>query len=371
MPDIGDELAALFATPPERPAVLLDRSTLDLYSICPYQAWAIECGGVVDASAPADSGTEAHKALAAAIEAVIDGPPADPYALARVAGQMSRPDVQPDVLDAMMPAVGSLVQYLRYVPVAGRPWRNPADILRYTGGGGERAGQLAWDILPATDARGPVRLTSEVDLLVAAGALSEMEETDFKTGHTWYKLADVQHSFQFTFHAWLLFRNHPQLETLRVRVHMTRFNRFTGWATFGRDRLADYEGRLLTALRARDLALRQAQQDPLGIKTWPGEPQCHRCAARGMCPRLTAPQWRLMQDPVEYAKAALVIAEELESRRSALADYCRDHPEGINLGDGLYYGLKTRKVAKPTKASYGVYTVDAGDVVAESDGDPS
>jgi len=78
-----------------------------------------------------------------------------------------------------------------------------------------------------------------------------------------------------------------------------------------------------------------------------------------------------MQDPVEYAKAALVIAEELESRRSALADYCRDHPEGINLGDGLCYGLKTRKVAKPTKASYGVYTVDAGDVVAESDGDPS
>jgi len=37
----------------------------------------------------------------------------------------------------------------------------------------------------------------------------------------------------------------------------------------------------------------------------------------------------------------------------------------------LCYGLKTRKVAKPTKASYGVYTVDAGDVVAESDGDPS
>ena len=362
MPDILDELDAMdAAAAAEQPPAELDRSTLNRYAYCPFQAVAVETGRVLDIGEAAVSGQEAHTAVAAAVQAVVAGEP-EAWEVGKVAAQQSREDVQADVLAAVMPSLASVVKYLRLLPVDTYPatLRNPADILRYQGGEGVHSGQLAWDVAGPSGA--VVRLTSEVDLLVAGGTVAEMEETDFKSGFKPWTTEAVQHEFQFAFHAVLVFRNYPALETLRVRVWMTRWNKTTRWATFRRDRLDDYEARVLSAVAQREFSL---SLPPGEVVTRVIGSRCDLCPVRADCPALAGRnQYTLMEHPLAYAEATILMEKEGAARRKALNKLAQESGGAAALGGGKVWSAPAKAPSKPTGASYGI---KAEDVCGEPD----
>ncbi len=341
-------LDELFAPPAPPPPAILDRSTVERYAVCPFQGVAVETGMVADVTEAAASGITAHEVLSDTVAAVLDDAP-DAAGEGLAAAQMSRPDVQPDVLEAVRWSLRGLVHYLRYLDVDQypAPRRNPADILRHDAGQGERSGQLACDILPA------VRLTSRLDLLMPGPDKWTVDETDFKTGFTVYNAGTVAHSFQFQLHALLIFKTYPSCNFVRIRVWHTRFNSLTRWAEFRRDRIGDLEGRVLTAIRARELALAGNAAGET-VETWPTAEKCEQCPARQRCPRVAGGAWRIMDGAADFAKATEVMAIELAAREKALITYAKEHGP-IQLGDGRLFGLPPVKPKKPTAASYKFY----------------
>jgi hypothetical protein len=104
----------------------------------------------------------------------------------------------------------------------------------------DRSGQLAADLIPADDDRGAVRLTSELDLLMATASEEELDWCDWKSGWKWWTATDVRDAFQFQMHAWLIFHRFPTVSRINCRVFMTREGfaprrwRSTATATSGR-----------------------------------------------------------------------------------------------------------------------------------------
>jgi len=338
-------LDELFAPPAPPPPTILDRSTAERYAVCPFQGLAVETGLVADVTDAAVSGITAHQVLSDTVVAVLDDA-SDAAGEGLVAAQMARPDVQPDVLEAVRWSLRGVVHYLRYLDVDQypAPRRNPADVLRHDAGRGDRSGQLACDILPA------VRLTSRLDLLMAGPDKQTLDETDFKTGYMVHNAGTIAHSFQFQLHALLIFKTYPTCNFVRCRVWSTRFNSLTRWTEFRRDRIGDLEGRMLTAIRARELAL-AAIPAVETVETWPTAEKCEQCPARRVCPRVQGGAWRIMDEPADFAKATEVMALEVAAREKALVAYAKEHGP-IQLGDGRLFGLPPVKPKKPTAASY-------------------
>ena len=346
MTNILDDIFGPVAPPPP---VLLDRSPLERYATCPFHGHACETGKVMTEAEPAASGIEAHKALAAVVDAFVRGDP-EMVEAGMVGAQQSRPDVQPDVLAAVRPGLWRLAQALKHIEIGDPPCvlRNPADVLRYQGGQGDRTGQVAWDLFPAAGQRPATRLTSEIDVLLATPAADEMEEWDFKTGHANWAAGDIRASFQFPFHAWLAFKNYPGLNRLWVRVYMSRFGSFTGAACFSRRDLSDIEARLVGAVRAREDAAKAvaAGKQP---ETWPWPSKCEICDAARLCPRL-AGQWKMMDDPGAFVTGLALREQQVEADTKALVNLCQSTGKTFE-GDGFAFGRKPP--AKETKASFG------------------
>jgi hypothetical protein len=91
----------------------------------------------------------------------------------------SRPDLQPAVVDALRKTYPIVELLCRQ---DNGQERAIEDLLRYDGGDGAASGQLASDLIlrPPSDAEeATVRLTAEMDLLMATGSV---EELDLGTG---------------------------------------------------------------------------------------------------------------------------------------------------------------------------------------------
>ena len=73
------------------------------------------------------------------------------------------------------------------------------------------------ELLPAAKDRGPIMVTSEIDLLVAGISADQLDEIDFKRWKRFTAEA-IAKAFQFRLHAWLVFRHYPEVETLRARL---------------------------------------------------------------------------------------------------------------------------------------------------------
>jgi len=273
---------------------------------------------------------------------------------------MSRPDVQPDVLEAVRRSLWAFCRDLETLPCEEdtwpRPRRNPADLLRYDGGEGDRSGQLSWDLLAANDERGPVRLTSEVDQLLAGACEEEVYETDWKTGHKLWTPTAVKGAFQFKFHTWLICRNHPAVQTVHVRVWMTRFNSPTSWVHFRRRDADEFEGVLLGAVQARDeMLLSIGEQDGRDLRhlAWPSKPKCLICPAIQICPYRSIRAWHVREDFAESVRAYQVIEIALADLKADLIAVADAHG-GRYKEEGLGFGVKARKPTK-TRPTYGVF----------------
>lgn len=331
-----DPYEALACFDPPLPPVLVDRSTIERYCICPFQAFAVETGLVPSGSLAADSGNEAHDAYAAMVVNYIESHgSASTGSLFNVAvesARKSRPDLQPDVLSAVRAGAYQFARDLTYRPDGQQ--RNPADILRFQGGQGERTGQIAMDILPQTTTRGPVRLTTELDLLMAADARDELAVTDWKTGHTHWTAPMVRESFQFNFQAMILLTVYPDCDRVWIRVFSPRTGGSTGYVGFTRRDAEDCKARCAKAIQVRADAI----SDPDGPQCWPDAERCCQCDAILKCLKSSDPAGMLAADPKHFLECYALRQLQLEQDGKALAAYAKAH--GVIEAAGWAFGPK-------------------------------
>lgn len=339
--DIWEELTN---TPAEPPAELIDRSTIERYIECPFAGAAIETCLVENGSLAADSGNEAHDAFAAMVwDYIASNGEAAVYELAESAvaqAQVSRPDLQPDVLEAVRAGVWPIAKDLVYRADGQR--RNPADILRYQGGTDERTGQIAYDITPGGPGKAAQRLTTELDLLMAGDAKDELCVTDWKTGRTDWTAAKVRAAFQFQFHSLLLFNVYPDCQRVWVRVWSPRTGGSTGWVGFTRRDADDCGHRCVQALEWR----RQALAGPGEAPAWPDAERCSWCPATRYCPNAADPAPELAENPEGFLTCYAIRQIQLDKDKAALNAYVRAH--GMIAGNGWEYGEKPPSSRAPS-----------------------
>lgn len=316
-----DPYEALACFDPPLPPELVDRSTIGRYIECPFQGFAVETGLVPSGSLAADSGNEAHDAYAEMVAKYIESHGSTSTgSLVNVAvdsARHSRPDLQPDVLNAVRAGAYTFARDLTYRPDGQQ--RNPADILRFQGGQGERTGQIAMDILPQTTTRGPIRLTTELDLLMAAEARNELAVTDWKTGHTRWTAPMVRESFQFNFQAMILLTVYPDCDRVWIRVFSPRTGGSTGYVGFTRRDAEDCKARCAKAIQVRATALEAG----LNADCCPDAERCCQCPAGRECPLAAAPAPALCADPAGFMVNAALRRMQIEADEKALVAYAK------------------------------------------------
>lgn len=253
---------------------VLDRSTLELWQNCPFQAWCIETGKVKITNTLMAAGNEIHAGISRCIQEWIDTDGMLEEFGGRVKGAIvdylegelraSRPDVQPQVLAGARASLWSFAEFLSQI--------RPVNILAFDGGEGDLSSQFAVD-LPGLN----VRATSELDLLTATESIDVLRITDWKTGWKHNTAAIVRESFQFQMHADLVFERYPGIQAVEVVAWDTRSNRRTYRVLFDRKHKGDFHTRILMAVEAR---MRYYDNPP----AWPTVEKCSTCPAACLCP---------------------------------------------------------------------------------------
>lgn len=323
---------------------LLDRSTAQNWSDCPWMAKEVEEGRGGPVGMLAESGEAIHQCLSAATQAWIDSSGAHTTADLRSELEhelrRARPDIQPDVLKGCMPSVWAWANFL----TGGYQGRmiHPHNIMRFDGGEDNRCGQLAMDIPDLG-----VRVTSEIDLLLATDSEELVDEVDYKGGHNPWWCDDVADAFQFQFHAVLIFENYPPVNAVRTRVWCTRLNRITHSVVFSRNRKHNYEVRLRSALETR----RQHYDNP---PTWPASQKCALCQVAVRCPVADESLRDLESDPSGYLKKSIAVAARLAAMQEAMAAYVDKTKQEIVCGSTRFGRQRPKQVRKSPAEIYEV-----------------
>jgi CRISPR/Cas system-associated exonuclease Cas4 (RecB family) len=341
--------APAFDEPEAPPALILDRSTAENYATCPLRGYLIERHAVSTGSELTDAGEECHRILSEAVKArhLDAARPGELYELIADLAAKSRPDVQPQVVDALRRA-RPVVNLLCY---HGEGERAPDDILRYDGGEGQHAGQLAADL----DVGGrAVRLTAELDLLMAGASPEELELTDWKSGWRHWTASDVRDAFQFQFYAWLVFHNYPRVNRVRVSVVMTRDGTATSPVEFDRREMYRIGQRLESA--ATVYLDHHAAADPMLVPAWPAPPKCATCDAAQQCHAAYGDAGDLSRDPETYLRATAAMDAELDRRRALLTAYVRRN--GDLIFEDVAFGTEKPRAARA--ATCDLYTPPRG-----------
>jgi hypothetical protein len=321
---------------------VLDRSTLERWAICPWQAKAIEDGRVNCWPELPETGEQIHQALSrAAIEWVLSEGLLSAVELRGIVEDEllgSRPDLQPGVIDGFKASLYSWTQFLLRV--------HPDNILGMDGGGPVgKSGQLSLDIRDMG-----VRLTTELDLLYAGDSREQLEELDYKTGWKVHTAGDVKQSFQFCQHAATVFHNYPECESLRVRIWNTRANQPTWPVEFTRDKLPHYLTRLRAAVKTR----RHEYDAPT---PWPTTEKCAWCNVAALCPVANEPLRNVATDPVGALSQLVAIDAKADALKKLLTAHV-DKTKAEIIGDGIAFG---RKKPSTRKATATTYTLDGDD----------
>ena len=333
---------------------MLDRSTLEAWVECPAQGMAVERKLCLTGSAEADAGNSVHEAIAKVTAAIVRGEiskTAEARDLLMDCVRRSRPDVQPAAIEGIAASAWSICQTLLFHE-NGEP-RHPEDIVAHDGGDDAHRGQIAHDFELGEQR---IRLTCEVDLLLATASAAELELIDYKTGRAIWSADDISESFQLgCFYPALVLLNFPSAESVRVRVWNTRINRLTGAVVFTRKRfLADALDRIRTALeiRAKWLGKQFAQ-----VETWPTPDKCCICPAASKCPGAVTKGMtprEVVENPVAALQRMLSHESAATAFRAMLTKHVDDHGD-ITLPDGTCFGRD--KPAPARKPSADVYAI--------------
>jgi hypothetical protein len=325
-------LADLFGSQPE--PLLIDRSTLERWATCPQQAWLIEAGRAKTGNVDTASGQIVHDAIADLTAEVYAGRvkhKGEGADMIRQSVLKCRPDIQLHALDAIAYSAWEIAEYLLF-QASGEP-RSPEDIMAFDGGPDGARGQLAIDVESAGQI---VRLTCEVDLLMATASVEMAELTDYKTGHAVWSAEDVKSSFQFgTFYPYLVFSNYPDLTRLRVRIVNTRSNNVSPAVEFRRDKfIRPAWARIQSAL---ELRAKYANADKSDVPTCPETSKCSQCDAIHHCKDADPDVAEIAGNATGQAKQLIVLEQRADKLKTALNAYVDKHGE-IQINETDWYG---------------------------------
>lgn len=329
-----------------------DRSTLERWATCPAQAAIIESGQTLSSMA-AKSGSEAHEVISATVTEWCDSDGSltlrelHDFMMGHVLA--SRPDVQPDVIEALRRSSWTISKLLHE--------NHPSSIMRWDGGEGERAGQLASDM--EVDSR-TVRVTGEMDLLCGSPSIEMVRLYDWKTGNKAWTVDDVNSSFQFAVYSWLVLRNYPGVQDVQVRVLNTRSGSVSHFvSTSRRYSYEPIEARIRSAARQMvRYGGRGGGGVPADPPAWPAAEKCRMCDAVLQCPvirpMLDSPLVQIASDP-ESAVDVLVgfeaAAEAWRQHLAAVVDKRQDDVQGRL--SGAWFGRRhPRSERKPSAKLY-------------------
>lgn len=337
-PAPGEDTLASFSPVDEVELERLDRSRAQNWGTCPRMAALIDSGQINTSSHAATIGEEGHKVLGDTTgEYIARG---DSWMTRKElaewvegAARHSRPDVQPEVIQAVKYSAWAWAEYIGGI--------NHENILHYDGGEGERSGQLSvewpeWGAL----------LTSEVDLLHAGETPEVLYETDYKCGQKVHLEASVKTGFQFHFHALLVFANYPDVEELRVRVWNTRTNRRTYEVPFYRKNLPDYKSRVTTSV---GVWYQWRNEEPDRCPTWPTKEKCRICDAADRCD-----PYGLYGDPEEILAALISTRFKMKKFEDDLKAIVDDTGRDVKWGGYAFGRCKPKRETRSTTTLYEV-----------------
>jgi hypothetical protein len=325
------------------PLTVVDRSTLERHSICPAQAQFVATGRVLTSSHLAEVGSAVHAAFGDVLTEYVQssGNLGVTDCVDTVIQQLcaSRPDVQHDAIRAARPSVWAWAKYVNQI--------HHQNILRYDGGEGEHSGQLAWDLEDLG-----VRVTSEVDLLHTGKASEVVTEIDYKTGHKLHTAADVEQSFQFAMHAWLILENYESVELVCIRVWNTRTNNLTYSCNWKRADLYELQYRMRAAV-TNWLAYRDTPAEK--CPTWPTVEKCGWCPAAALCPAVPKDVQRFAADPQGLVETIVATQASLDALEKIAAGIVEASGRDIVTASGAAFGIgKPKAQRKPTKSLYSI-----------------
>lgn len=343
---IDPELEELFSDEPAAlPPIIVDRSTAERYSTCPAQAVLVERRIVSNESEMAQVGSAVHEILSAAVASRVDGKrPNEIHELIKDLAAKSRPDIQPDVMDACRRTYPIMELLCRH---DNGEDRCPDDVMRFDGGAGAQSGQLAFDLIPATETRGAVCITGEVDLLMATASDKEVLLCDWKSGWKHWTAGDVQRSFQFQFYAYLVLCNYPGLQRVTVRVYMTREGGAASDVSFDRSQMYVIGKRIESAV---NLCL-EWRGKLTGAPAWPEPAKCGICPASLNCPQAHEPEAGFSRDPKAALLRLVVISEVKKRIESGLNEIVRKGIPGVRDPGDIISGKSAYGINKPKKAT--------------------
>lgn len=333
-----DDMPDFDSAPTAKSLPPLDRSRAENYATCPLMAWLIDQGRVINSSFETASGQEAHECLSQTTQEYLSAAAGGTYLGKSELADMlrsymahSRPDVQPDVINALRASAWSWCEFITDI--------NPQNILRFDGGSSlGKSGQIGW----AVDRLG-VTLTTELDFLYAGASKQQLHIVDYKSGHKSWTAADVKEAFQFQLQGLLTLKNYEAIESVEIRVWNTRLNRLTYGVEVARDRLPDIERRMI---QAATLAVQYGKAaDAEQVPAWPTVSKCEQCRAAIYCH--ATPPSEVDNDPQAFLLAMHAQQVALDAMHNQAAAYVAIHGE-IKYG-GLAFGIKppTRVSNKP------------------------
>ncbi|AMV20456.1 PD-(D/E)XK nuclease superfamily protein [Planctomyces sp. SH-PL14] len=314
-----------------------DRSDLETAYDCP-QKFAYEQGQIRIPSRAAEVGNQGHAAISATIEAFIrEGlSKRDIAEFLKREVLATRTDLLPDTWEAMWPSMWKIAELLSC--------HRPGDVERFDGGQGAYSGQLAKDISVGGET---VRVTSELDLLLATVSEDVFLEVDWKTGHTPYDIDHIKKSFQFRLHAALVFDTYPACNVLRVQVLRTQYKDLSPPVKFHRDELPVLEAEIQgAAARWLDVKNRSKPDKPLITDRFATAEKCRRCQGARQC-------WksRVETTPAELVDLLTIIEAVQDQVQDELKAICGKNGE-VEGTCGQKFGTKKPKTER---ASYALY----------------
>lgn len=327
----------------------MDRSTGEAYAKCPKSARLTELH-CKSAGLMAAIGQEVHDAIsktiidyiaAAGDEMVTWMSP--PQLLHILKGYLlaSRPDVQPEVMEAMAPSLWSWCNSLH--PIA--PW----SIMRHDGGDGERSGQLTEDVETSL---GMVQATSEIDFLAATQSPQLVVAKDWKTGWKQWAEGDVEKSFQMQMLAWLVLSNYPEADAVDFSVWNTRTRRETYPVRFQRDRMDQYAARVREAAEVW-MKYRTAPME--GVPAWPARGKCEFCDAAAFCTVADLDIASTAKEPEEWLQVLWAAEHKVTKIKELLSAVVEKEGRDVTAPGGLCFGVNKPKAnRKPTCDVYEV-----------------
>lgn len=330
----------------EAPPLVLDRSTAERWSDCPLQGWLCD-GGVNTSSAAAESGQAVHDIIAAAVKARRIGG-ARPYELRDLMKELaakSRPDLQPDVLDALNGgSIFKIVQLLTTHRETGAE-RHPDDILRFQSGDGDLSGQIAADLL--IDGQN-IRCTCELDLLMATDSPELVSYLDWKSGRSVFNATIVKASFQLgCWYPWLIFRNYPTVQRVGVRVMMPRKCEETDLVVIDRSKFYELEQRIISAVR---IWLKYRGAGQAEVEAWPAPDKCSICPAVLRCTPAHEPTASEARDKGKLIHRLVVLEAQADAVKGILKGIVDEEGDIIIDGDPPIAFGREKPAGRTTKA---------------------